>query len=714
MRFPSIPRAGQEALRLVLLITGAAWLSSPLWTRNWIGGGDALWYRNQIADAVTQLRAGVFPVLVGQTAYAFNGGIHPIRTAPYCQYLAGLVDVLTGRSLGFHTLLHLTVVVSLLAGALSAYAALTWLAPERRGRAALLAWAYVSAPGVLGLVYAQELYMSAMAVPWVPVALAASMQLYREPGYRAPAWLGVSLGALWWAHSPIALWTTLGVALLWLGRLAQVVRRPQDRGPFWRGDLITGALAGVLGGYPVVSVLLLRTPGEKVVPRALDREALWREITGAFPAIVSPLDFGRPLLTYIQPGYLILASLAGAAAAAFLRPELRRTGLPLLLGYAAFCLCLILPVPLVSHGLWFHLPETWVDMTNIWPMQRFCLILAALAVVAAQTAWAREAVPRKWTELLVVGALIWSAYQAGQVRSLAASRTHSDDETRRIDAEENVNLSEIGYQQLPRRPGYFIHGVMDPRMELRLLEPAGGAFLTGNKAAVEQSSRAPWIDLAVAPTANPGLFEIGPPLTLRPGIQYLVTFDFARPELHGVLRLNGARLQRVYLLPQAGEARGFGTAPGQEKSLALWSSRAGEPETVQMDFIPESSDGAHVALPKTLGRARLSPVEPGQLPAQIESLLPLRIVVRSPAAAQLETPRVFIPGWTAKVNGVSAPVIRTAENLVAVPVPAGTSRVEVNYRGPLLLRAVFWICFAGWVAALGLGARALVRAFRRT
>src|SRR5271157_933768 len=225
-----------EAMRWLVLLVVTLWVAHPYFAPRLIGTGDALWYHHSLADAVTQFRAGVFPVFVGQSDYSFNGSVYPLRAAPYYQYLAGLLDLLTGRSLGFFALEHLTAIVSLVAGAFACYWALVWIAPKLRWTATALALLYVMCPGVAGLFYAQDLYMSGMALPWVPLAFAALVRSFDDDGLRPLAVLAVSLAALWWAHSPIALWVT---AFSVFGGLVRfIVQRPD------RPALARAAIAG--------------------------------------------------------------------------------------------------------------------------------------------------------------------------------------------------------------------------------------------------------------------------------------------------------------------------------------------------------------------------------------------------------------------------------------------------------------------------------------
>ena len=452
-----------EAARWLLLIGATVWLVHPYFAARLIGTGDALWYHHSLADAVTQFRAGVFPVFVGQSDYSFNGSIYPLRAAPYYQYLAGLLDLLTGRRLGFFALEHLTAIVSVIAGAASAYWALAWIAPGQRWSAAALALLYVMCPAVAGLFYAQDLYMSGMALPWVPLAFAAVVRSFDDDGLRPQAVLAASLAALWWAHSPIALWATAFAAVGELVRL--IVRRP-NRAGFARTAIAAG-IFGALAAYPFASVFLLRTPGEAIVPYIMDRQALLDGVRNSFPSSLQPIDLKAPILTYMQLGYgLWFVLLAGAVAWSF-RPRLWAVGL--LLASAGLLVLLLFPVPWIDRALWLSLPETVVGMTLYWPMQRFYILIAAAAVVCGQRLLrefpANRAIGRDAVLLGLLVAALWSAREAAKFIEMARLQSDTVLDSRRWSRLENVAVQRHTYGLFPRRPAYFTHGVVEPRME---------------------------------------------------------------------------------------------------------------------------------------------------------------------------------------------------------------------------------------------------------
>lgn len=694
-----------ESARLALVFLASLWVTSPFFTRALIGGGDAVWYHHQVADAVTQFRAGIFPVFTGQTQYAFNGAIHPFRTAPYLQYFAGLIDLITGHRLEFHSLLHLTAQLSLVGGALSCYLGLAWIAPQRRWRAAVLAVVYVFAPGVLGLPFAQDLYMSTMAIPWVPLACASIVQLYQTRGYAAPLVLGFSLGALFWAHSPIAVWTTLAVTAASLAGLVGAGRQTSELAALVKRSAVVALPFLALAAYPIVSVLSLRSSGERIVPRLMDRQSLYAEISNAFPHLLLPVKVDGALLNFMQPGYVALAALVCALG---LLLALRRTAARWPLGALVSCalifLVLILPVPLLTQAIWSRVPETIANMTSIWPMQRLSVVIVAISLVAFHAALAAAEVAhvilvirlaKKFGTAAGVGAVIWTVFQAAQVRTLGVNRTRPLAETQQMDLSENVNLSEYAYQQLPQRPAYFIHGVEDPAMDLRLLDRSSGEVLLTNKSAAERGANAAWFDLKPTKTENPALFLVGPSFSLNPGTKYLLTFEFFSEDISGLLHLKGPQMHRFYILPSAGDAKGFGAKAGQEKSLVLWTNTLESAERVQLEYIQQGA--ATPWLGASLGRARLSEVDQAKLPVEVTSLMPLAATVRAPVAATLETMRVFIPGWTATLDGKTVEVRRSAEGLAAVEVPRGESQLTLIYRGSSSLRFAFWLSLSAWL-----------------
>jgi hypothetical protein len=696
------PNPFAELSRWTVLLGATIWLAQPFFSARLIGTGDALWYHHSLADAVLQFRAGVFPVYVGQSDFSFNGSIYPLRAAPYYQYLAGILDFLTGRHLGFFTLEHLTAILSLFAGTLVTYRALVWISLRQRWSAAVLALLYVMCPGVSGLFYAQDLYMSGMAIPWIPLAFAASFRSFEDERLTPLAVLAMSLAALWWAHSPIALWATAIAAASQLVRVG--IQRPKR--PIIAQSCLAAAIFAALAAYPIGSVFLLRTPGEAIVPYIMDRELLLSVVRSSFPSSLLPLDLSAPILSFLQLGYGLWLVLIASLAVLLLRS--RVLSAVILLGSAVVLLILLFPIPWLNRFLWESLPETVVGMTLYWPMQRFYILIAAATIVSAQRLIEVSSSQSRRISAVIIGSLLvagcWSAREFEKLGQLAERQTDTVHDASLWSRPENIAVQRHTYGLFPRRPAYFTHGVVEPRMESRLLDPATGAVVASDYEPGAPSL--PWEEFAGTIDTNPGIIDLKPPLTLRPGEKYLLTFDFERPESLGILQIIGPEFYREYTLPRSGESKSFGSTKESEKSITLWTSGPGE-ETVNLRFIP-TGENSKAADYLSFAKYRLQQIDEQRLPIRVSSLIPFRAAVRSAQAALLETPRMFVPGYQATVNGKAVPAVKSAEGLVAFPVPAGECLVELRYAGPFALHFAFWVSAAGW---LGFASFFVVRLF---
>ncbi len=90
-----------------------------------------------------------------------------------------------------------------------------------------------------------------------------------------------------------------------------------------------------------------------------------------------------------------------------------------------------------------------------------------------------------------------------------------------------------------------------------------------------------------------------------------------------------------------------------------------------------------------------------------------QIRVRCPRPSVLVRRELYLPGWTAMVNGHAAPVSERDELFQSVPVPAGTSVVTFHYEPPHLNLAIIAACLGLLsLAAIELGHRRHVRLAR--
>ena len=70
----------------------------------------------------------------------------------------------------------------------------------------------------------------------------------------------------------------------------------------------------------------------------------------------------------------------------------------------------------------------------------------------------------------------------------------------------------------------------------------------------------------------------------------------------------------------------------------------------------------------------------------------------------VETPRIFLQGYVAEVDGQRTPVLKSPEGLVSVPVAAGVHRVGIFFEPSPLLKYSYRLAIAAWLYFIGAGA----------
>jgi hypothetical protein len=688
-----------ELLRLGLLTGFACWLAHPFLTGRLIGSGDAWWYANMLRDFLAQVRGGIFPVWTGQTEFAFNGAVYPLRAAPFFQHLAGLLDLLTGRRLDAFALQNATVFVSILGGVHVVYFALCRLAPDRRNLAAMLAVLYAGCPGVLGLITSQDLYMSCMAAPLLPLVTCGLALSLREGGWPAQRMMVAGLALTWYAHAPLAAWLTLIAAGVQAVRLVLHGFNRQVCKEVAGGALLFAGLTACV----FVSVATLRGGDSAgLIPYAIERVRIVAMLREAFPHSLLPVRMPATSLGDLQLGYALWAVL-GAGCVASLTPGRRRL-LPLTAA-AVLLVMLLLPLPRVTPWLWNSLPESLARLTNYWPMHRLYPVLAALALPLGLLAFpSGRGLNRVLLAALGVLAVTWSGWEAGKLVATARLRTMSPQETPIRRLPENAPLMNHAYGLSLALPPYFSNGVMDPWFELRVLGGAGRrTVLQDNASSVIRQNPPPWCDFTARLDANPGVWNLSPELVLQPGRRHLLEFDFGGQRYAGTLQIEGPHFFRQYVLPASGQSLAFGAKGFSAHWLSLWTS-SDRPETIRLRFIPVAS--IKTSRPPVFARYRWYPVDPQTLPLRIDSLSPLRLTVTLKEPGVLETFRMQFPGYRAQVDGKDSAVERSPNGLVAVALPAGMHTVGIDYRPPWLLPLALALSAATW---LGLAASAFRR-----
>jgi len=674
---------------LVIVLLAALAAAGPFLTQRAIGTSEAYNYSLAVADAVSQARAGEWPVLVGQTEFAFNGRIHPLRTAPYLSTLACAVDLLTFRQFGFWTLQNLTLALSLMAGALTCHWALRRVTPVDSDTAAVLAAAYVLSPGVLAPAYAMDLYMTVMTVPFIPLVLAANLALFQRRTFAGMTWLAAALAACWLAHPPVALWLCVATGLVQLAGFG--FQRPAVRD--LPAILGAGLLFLALAGFGLASALTISPYGD--ITHVHDTSSLLREVQRAFPDSLRPVSAQANQLGDFQLGYLYWLC---AAVAAGLGAWRRHAAALTLLGVTAFFLVLTLPVPGLTAWLWDRLPTLVLNLTNQWPMQRLYLPVTALVIFAFALVWRAPVLTgtglRDVWRILLVLAVAWTGWQSWHFIGRGFSARLDPAATARSHLGSNLELTLISYA-IVGTPSDYTNGVMDPAFDFQLVAAGGSRELPSNWIAPMPASPENLRGTLVAtPGDSPEVLDLPQPFTLQPGARYRLTFKFLVPPGEAILQMRGSSLFRQHPLPAAGGPRGFGMQPGNNPAFTIWTSQD-KPEVIELRLVgPGLANGLWRDQP--FAEFTFERIDAAALPVELESLLPLRAVVRAPEPGYLLTPRMAVPGYTATVNGQPVRVQSSIERRLMLPVPAGESRVEVRYVGPPLVRWTYRLTCLSW------------------
>ena len=199
---------------------------------------------------------------------------------------------------------------------------------------------------------------------------------------------------------------------------------------------------------------------------------------------------------------------------------------------------------------------------------------------------------------------------------------------------------------------------------------------------------------------------------VRPGRHYALEFVFNHPALQGSLLAGGSTVVREYYLPdsgvdvpRAGPTTAFGNLATSRNTMSLKSS-AIAPEKISFQFISNESVAYDIT---DFGRYTLREYDPERLPIVIESWTPYRAKVDTPEPAWLETPRIFIEGYAATVDGRPAPVQRSPSGLAMVAVEPGEHRVTLSYPGPLVLRVSYFASLLAWAGLVVVVMRAKCR-----
>ena len=438
-----------------------------------------------------------------------------------------------------------------------------------------------------------------------------------------------------------------------------------------RPDRNTGTLEGLAANVAQMRRVFPFVPGRLLHPQA---------------------DFDAGLGTW-----LVLALLASA----FFRPRALAVKLFFLVGLLfAFS---VVRVPWVSDFFVGYFPEYLVQIISfpllirmLPPMMAFVMMggVAWLATIP-EAGTGRRAGPL----VLLGAATILCGWQAARYVLHGWVITADQATTRRPFYPENFVLDRFNYDLLPM-PWYFSNGAVDPRLEFRLLDANGLRYVDPDTTArrMEQAGATVLRLTAIQVPENPKWLRLAPGLTVAPGEEVLLRFDFDdRRTYAGVLVFRSEHGYREYQLPADSPDYGFGVKPGWSHVIALWNSGT-VPEHYAFDIPAGYSPNPGVE--GLFAVMTVSHFDEALRPLQVNSFDPCQVTVAMDRPGWLETPRVFLPGYAATVDGRPVEITPSAQHLVMVALSPGRHVVALRYRGTArvwLAAVVSLLTWGGWL-----------------
>lgn len=371
----------------------------PFMTSYNVGIDDSHWYRAFSHDAITQARAGVFPVYVGLSQFLFTGWASSITF--FYNFMA-IVDFVTMRAIDTDILINSVMIVFGVLALIVPYCSLRIIAPDRPWLASGLSVLFALCPGCLSPLYEFGYYNTFVGTAFIPAIFACCHLMTTTRSPRVPAIAAGLTSFVFMMHSPSGL-LVVTFAVLFL--VSSLLVKREARRIIAVNTALFLIIFGLTSCWYVVSVVTTEASRqysfEVASPSFFVSKSgaylLYHAVSGAFPGAFLPVDTEGVRENTVQLGYALYAITAlligrmiwrlGRLARSSVPPESR------VLETAPFVVCLLImvimefPIPYVTEHLWLNLPHSFEIVTSV-PL-RLYRIIAALIIV-----WAIIDLPR--------------------------------------------------------------------------------------------------------------------------------------------------------------------------------------------------------------------------------------------------------------------------------------------------------------------------------
>ena len=690
-----------EAVRLILLSILVTYAYHSFFTSHNFGSGpgDAQMYQYQMHDALIQFKHGIFPVYIGQSSFSYSG-ISFMRS-PYYILIGQLLNTITLGQLSALSIQHFTVLISAYGAAFLSYFLFTLLAPNLRWGALVMAYLYVTCPGVIALIYRMDMYFSFMAIPYVPLVVYGLVRSNLKNDNLAYIITATGLSFLWLTHPPIAIWATFVCGLYYFIHFI-----------FLRKNIfsivIIIALILPLTLWQFTSIYCMglskmsNYPGNDNVfwLREVISQYIKNETLGTF----LPLGWQTLHTSFLQLGYsLWLILIVGVSLAIRRRNNFL---LWCLLTCCVFFFLLLYPFPIVNQFLWSLLP-TKILRLNLWPMQRFYIFLATISCfIGVLTLKNIYSLAKRRVRYLVAFILliccIWNTYQINYFLKTAKASTAINASWATT---KNIYFYSYDFVPIYGERDIGANGTFYPKFKSRLLNkyqlPIIGydneQILTQQclkKNIMKETDIkliTPSNRLPIVLTNDPirSFFNIKK-LSSTPYLFFCVEAYMKQGDS---LSLEAIGAEYVSYSNTAG----YGIHPKKkivplliyhpENEREIYHSRS-EGITIYMQGNAKiTSYGLVSYAPNTI-----------KLPVDVQSLTPYKAIVETSANnTYLDIGKLYYPGYRAEVNEKNVPVVESSTGTVLVPIKnMGRNKIALSYEGTLSMYISFYISAASW------------------
>ncbi len=687
-----------ELFRVVFLFLLVLYAYHPFISGLNMGAMDARWYQYLLHDAIIQFKHFFVFSVVGQSEFNYIG-VSIIR-APFYALLGVFIHLLTFGFLNALFIQHLTVIFTALCSTLLLYFGLSRLAPTLRWYSVFIAFFYITCPGVIGLIYKMDMYYSFMAVTFIPLTIYGLIRINEEGDLPAYFLTTMGLSLSWLSHPPMGLWITT-VCLLFLFIQFIVLRKN-----FFH-LLIIPCLFMLLNAWQFVGVFSLGMQDYyslAIKSKFLDSlmVILKNDTLGAF----LPLGYRALGTSFLQLGYTLWGILLFGIFIALYFPK--NVLLRILSLCGIFLIALLYVIPGVTYWLWWLLPESFYGVTT-YPMQRLYMVLAALTCYIGLLSLRKIYSSTKKSTKKIIGVffLVFTCWNIYQLTYFFQNAANSNQNTWLFP--KNLPLIPFGVL-LPIHVHIGEFEVYDPTLKNKLLDQ-------------HQKTLSNYDNQAVITNQCTKAVSFLPEGIAVEKERFKLPFQIKNYSLESFYTFKGLLTKNLFLcmetyLNNAGisalildsSKRLVAAAPFQNSS-DIKNTIFTMPFNNGLDEKSPGNGGGDWEL--FLGAMQLGTTKTSSL--EVKSLkiitykysdLPIKILSFTPYTAVVNTPvsntylyvfKEYFPGYHAKVNGKTVPVLSTKDRMIIIPLKQqGFNKVELSFQQIPLMRFAFYLSSISW------------------